>query len=102
VIRYVGCDFAQERLDAFADGELPMGDQVLVESHLRWCNVCAARLEDLRTISASLRQGARVHDGSHSHDRGGDSGTPTDDGVGRALSAMQAEVLAQVDTEYEQ
>jgi hypothetical protein len=101
MIRYVGCDFAQERLDAFADGELSMGDQVLVESHLRWCNTCEARLEDLRTISASLRQGARVHDGGHAHGQGG-SGRSADDGVARALAAMQAEVLAQVDTEYEQ
>jgi hypothetical protein len=100
MIRYVGCDFAQAHLDAFADSELPMGDQVLVESHLRWCNICAARLEDLRTISASLRQGARVHDGGHA--RGQGSGTPAEQGVAGALAAMQAEVLAQIDTEYEQ
>ena len=87
MIRYVGCDYAQPRLDAFVDGELPMGDQVLVESHLRWCTTCAARLEDQQTIAASLRLGAR-------HAAGDD--------LGRALATMQAEVLAQADTEYEQ
>ena len=55
MIRYVDCDFAQPRLDAFVDGELPMGDQVLVESHLRWCTTCAARVEDLQIIGARLR-----------------------------------------------
>ena len=61
MIRYVGCDYARPRLDAFADGELPMGDQVLVETHLRWCQTCAARLEDTQTIGASLRLSAREH-----------------------------------------
>jgi hypothetical protein len=88
VIRYVGCDYARQRLDAFADGELPMGDQVLVETHLRWCQTCAARLEDTQTIGASLRMSARAH------------AVPED--LGRALAAMQAEVVAQSHTEYEQ
>jgi hypothetical protein len=96
VIRYVGCDYARPRLDAFADGELPMGDQVLVETHLRWCQTCAARLEDTQTIGASLRSTARAHAHHESHDE-----TVPDD-LGRALAAMQAEVLAQSDTEYEQ
>jgi hypothetical protein len=101
VIRYVGCDYARPRLDAFADGELPMGDQVLVETHLRWCQTCAARLEDTQTIGASLRLTARAH----AHDD-----TPSlepmnasvPDDLGRALAAMQSEVLAQSHIEYEQ
>ena len=85
MIRYVGCDYARPRLDAFADGELPMGEQVLVETHLRWCQTCAARLEDTQTIGDALRGTARAH--AHQE---------------RALSAMQAEVVAQAHTEYEQ
>ena len=98
MIRYVGCDYARARLDAFVDDELPMGDQVLVETHLRWCQTCAARLEDARIIGASLRLAARAH-------AVGSPDTPepaSQEGVGRALSAMQAEVLARVNTEYEQ
>lgn len=87
MIRYVGCDYARPRLDAFVDGELPMGDQVLVETHLRWCQTCAARLEDAQTIGESLRLTARAHD---------------DQGLSRSLAAMQAEVLARANTEYEQ
>lgn len=96
MIRYVGCDYVRERLDAFADGELPMGDQVLVETHLRWCQTCAARLEDTQTIGASLRLTARAH----AHHESQDETVPED--LGRALAAMQSEVLAQSDTEYEQ
>jgi hypothetical protein len=111
MIRYVGCDYARPRLDAFADGELPMGDQVLVETHLRWCQTCAARLEDAQTIGDSLRLSARAH--AHAYQslnaapgdgaggaRDVTDGLPGD--LGRALAAMQAEVLAQTDTEYEQ
>lgn len=100
MIRYVGCDYARERLDAFADGELPMGDQVLVETHLRWCQTCAARLEDTQTIGASLRLTARAHAHHESHDDTHDNSVPED--LGRALAAMQAEVVAQSNIEYEQ
>jgi hypothetical protein len=85
MIRYVGCDYVRPRLDAFADGELAMGDQVLVETHLRWCQTCAARLEDSQTIGESLRLIARAHADQ-----------------APALAAMQAEVVAQANTEYEQ
>jgi hypothetical protein len=95
MIRYVGCDYARPRLDAFVDGELPMGDQVLVETHLRWCHTCAARIEDAQTIGASIRLTARAQEDSG-------PGTAPREGVSRALAAMQSEVLARVDTEYEQ
>ena len=90
MIRYVGCDYAQPRLDAFADGELAMGEQVLVETHLRWCQTCTARLEDAQTIGDALRLTARAH-GDHDAELNS-----------RALAAMQAEVVAQANTEYEQ
>jgi hypothetical protein len=100
MIRYVGCEYARPRLDAFSDGELPMGDQVLVETHLRWCQTCAARIEDAQTIGASLRLSARA---LVEHDADAVDGTPgAPDDLGRALATMQAEVLAQAHTEYEQ
>jgi hypothetical protein len=105
VIRYVGCDYVRPRLDAFVDGELPMGDQVLVETHLRWCHTCAARLEDAQIIGASLRLAARAHEAPdhHQSERADEAAaTSRPDGVSRTLAAMQAEVLARVDTEYEQ
>jgi len=55
MISYLDCPAARELLEAFVDGELPVADQVAVESHLRWCDVCATRVEDLKLIGASLR-----------------------------------------------
>lgn len=84
-----------------------MGDQVLVETHLRWCHTCAARLEDAQIIGASLRLSARAQYEAVAQ-RDGDGMPPAprdgahDDDITRALTAMQAEVLARIDMEYEQ
>ena len=53
--QYVGCDHARTLLEGLIDGELSMADQLAVESHLRWCDTCALRVEDMRTIGDSLR-----------------------------------------------
>ena len=58
--QYVGCEHARELLEGLVDGELSMADQLAVESHLRWCRTCALRVEDLKTIGASLRDVAAV------------------------------------------
>jgi len=100
MIRYVGCDYARPRLDAFADGELPMGDQVLVETHLRWCQTCTARLEDVQTIGDSLRLTARAHSHHDGSTHMAETGVPDD--LSRSFATMQAEVVARANTEYEQ
>ena len=88
MIPYLGCESAREMLQTFVDGELPMTDQVALESHLRWCTTCGARVEDLRIIGAALRLG---------------SGEPAADAVeSGALVAIQAEVLARVRAERDQ
>jgi hypothetical protein len=102
MIRYVGCDYARPRLEAFVDGELPMGDQVLVETHLRWCQTCAARLEDTQTIGASLRLMGRAQAEDESAEPGTGASRSADASLDRALAARQAEVVAQANTEYEQ
>jgi hypothetical protein len=88
MIPYLGCETAREMLESFIDDELPMADQVAVESHLRWCRTCAARVEDIRLIGASVRIGApraaREMDG------------------GRAFTALQAEVLTRIRAERDQ
>src|SRR5690606_3990342 len=78
----------REMLQPFVDGELPMTDQVALEAHLRWCNTCRARVEDLRLIGASLRLGAPA--------------PVADEQVAEALAAVQAGVLARVRAEREQ
>jgi hypothetical protein len=59
MIRCLGCEVARGMLEGFVDGELAMTDQVALESHLRWCETCSARVADLRIIGASMRQGSR-------------------------------------------
>jgi hypothetical protein len=49
------CAAARRRLDAFADGELPIGEQIAVSAHLEWCDDCAAQLGGLQTVGATLR-----------------------------------------------
>jgi hypothetical protein len=56
---YVDCVFAQKHLEAFVDRELPVNDEVLVESHLRWCTTCAARVQDLQAIGTVIRGRSR-------------------------------------------
>lgn len=65
MIPYMGCEHARELLDAFLDGELPLSDQVAVETHLRWCRTCLLRVEDMRLIGASLRLGSPVQRAGH-------------------------------------
>ena len=84
---YVGCEQARELLEPFLDGEISIDDQVAVESHLRWCQTCAARIDDLRVIGASVRGGAAS------------VGTCEDE---EALAAIQSGVLARVLAERDQ
>ncbi len=52
------CATARRRVQAFHDGELSLADQVAVQSHLDWCDVCGDWLADVRAIGAVVR-----HDG---------------------------------------
>ena len=85
MIPYVGCEYAREHLDAFVDGELSVEEQVAVESHLRWCRTCAARVEDLQLIGHSIRLGSLA---------------PRDDDA-QTVSHLQASVLIRVRAEEE-
>jgi hypothetical protein len=88
MISYLGCHAARERLQSFVDRELPMAEQVELESHLRWCDTCAARVEDLRVIGSGVRMGAAVP-GVHVEDP-------------RALAVIQSEVLTRIRAERDQ
>ena len=88
MISYLGCDAARAMLQPFVDRELPMAEQVGLEAHLRWCDTCAARVEDLRVIGAGVRLGAAVP-GLHVEDP-------------RALAVIQSEVLTRIRAEHDQ
>ena len=87
MVPYLGCEIVREMLPEFVDGELAIGDQVAVESHLRWCRTCAAHVEDLQLIGETLRFKAVT--------------TQTDKDR-RNLTALQAAVLSRVRAEHEQ
>ena len=84
---YLTCEAALDRLDAFVDGELPVDDQVALESHLRWCRVCEARVADMQLIGSSMRLV------SHASVNSSDP---------RELAAMQSGVLTRIRAESDQ
>jgi hypothetical protein len=83
---YLTCDAASELLQGFADDELAMAERVAVESHLRWCRVCEARVSDIRLIGTSLRLVAQAGPGVDHPD----------------LATVQSSVLARVRAERAQ
>jgi len=52
----LACGAVRRRLQAFHDGELPVGDQIAVDSHLEWCDDCARTLTDYQRLRMALRQ----------------------------------------------
>lgn len=86
--QYVGCDHARTLLEGLIDGELSMADQLAVESHLRWCDTCALRVEDMRLIGASLRATSAAR--------------PADDVDDGALTVLTESLLVRVRTERAQ
>lgn len=87
MIPYVGCEYAREHLDAFVDGELTVDEQVAVESHLRWCRTCGARVEDLQLIGDAIRLGSLA--------------PRADDEEVQTISHLHASVLIRVRAEEE-
>lgn len=56
------CAAARRRLQALYDGELPVADQIAVETHLEACVPCADSLAEVRSIGAILRAGGLGRD----------------------------------------
>jgi hypothetical protein len=49
------CVDVRERLEAYHDGELPLDEQVAIQSHLGECVACSLEAAELEELSASLR-----------------------------------------------
>ena len=88
MIPYLPCERAQHMLEPFVDSELAMSDQVVLEAHLRWCDTCRLRVEDLRLIGSAVRAGS--------------AGTSIEPEINRALTSMHDEVLTRVRAEHDQ
>jgi hypothetical protein len=52
------CWHVRRQLSAFHDGELPVGEQIAVQAHLRECPACAAESRDFDDLGSCLRTGA--------------------------------------------
>jgi hypothetical protein len=52
------CWSVRRQLSAFHDGELPVGDQIAVQAHLRECPACAAEIREMDDLGSCLRAGA--------------------------------------------
>jgi anti-sigma factor (TIGR02949 family) len=53
--REISCSWAQERIEAHLDGELPDGEINGLETHLRECEICAGELELAERVRGGLR-----------------------------------------------
>ncbi len=56
-MKVLSCQAARRRLQAYHDGELPMGEQINVDAHVEWCDGCATALQEMQMIRAVLRTG---------------------------------------------
>ncbi len=52
------CRAVRRQLSAFHDGELPVGEQIAVQAHLRECPACAAEAREMDALGSLLRAGA--------------------------------------------
>ena len=55
------CVAVRRRLPAFYDRELPIPDQIAIESHISGCPPCAGELDDIRQLGV-LRCAVGVDD----------------------------------------
>jgi hypothetical protein len=51
----LNCNATKRRLQSYYDKELSFSDQIAVDSHLEWCETCAAAFEDLQETGRGLR-----------------------------------------------
>jgi hypothetical protein len=54
----LSCAAVQRRLPAFHDRELPIADQIAIETHLHDCPPCARDLSELQDLGLALRRAA--------------------------------------------
>lgn len=50
------CADVRERLEAFYDGELTIGERIAIQNHLGECVACSLAADELTTLGASLRE----------------------------------------------
>jgi hypothetical protein len=84
-MKHMVCASVSRVLEAYHDGELPVEQQIVVQTHLAECYVCGAEAKSLRMLRDALRASADV--------------APTDD-VEATLASMSAAVISRVKAEH--
>lgn len=79
------CRTIRRQLAAFHDGELAVGDQIAVQTHLRHCASCAAEARELTLLSSMVR-----------------AGSPAIGGTPELLAGLPAGVVSRLKAEREQ
>lgn len=87
MIPVFGCETARDLLEPFIDGELNTSEQVAIQTHLRMCATCQARVADMSLIGWSIRSGPQA---------------AVSNADTNALSVVQSGVLARMKVEREQ
>lgn len=54
-MKTLSCASTRRRLQAFHDGELAVGEQIAVGSHVEWCQRCARSLKEIREVGDALQ-----------------------------------------------
>jgi hypothetical protein len=70
MMHVLSCDRVRDDLAAYHDGELPMGERVLIQSHLQECVACRLEAASLADLGAALRTMAGAVPGRSSEDTG--------------------------------
>ncbi|MEI6667950.1 MAG: zf-HC2 domain-containing protein [Acidobacteriota bacterium] len=70
-MKRLSCAAARRRLAAFHDGELPVEEQIAVQTHVRACQACAGEARDLQELGELVRQGASAESERASRDLDG-------------------------------
>jgi hypothetical protein len=83
-MKHMVCASVSRVLEAYHDGELPVEQQIVVQTHLAGCSVCAAEAKSLRTLRDALRATGDV---------------TASDTVEASLASMSAEVISRVKAE---
>lgn len=61
-MKHLLCASVNRVLEAYHDGELPVEEQIVVETHLSECYLCASEAKSLRMVRDALRASADVPD----------------------------------------
>jgi hypothetical protein len=91
-MKHLLCASVNRVLEAYHDGELPVEEQIVVETHLAECYVCASEAKSLRMLRDALRASADVAP------EAGLAGSP-EINIDARLASMSSAVISRVKAE---